>query len=372
MRIAVLSPSFLPAVGGMEFVAHSLAVEWRKQGHEVLVVNCVTDEATHPDATYSVAKFDLLRGAPRFGYHRFPFSGYTRRRIEKILDGFKPDFISAHMGYPTAHWLASTRPRRKYVVTCHGRDITLFDWGYRREYGIDRELRNGLNHSAGAIAISTHARRMMEELGVDPAVIRDIPNGVDLERFRKAVDFDFRGELGLDPSSLVVVSVGREHAQKAYATGIRAFAKVAQRIENACYVIVGDRAADHRPLVDSLGLGDRVRFPGVLQGDAMVGAYQQSDLFFSPSIWEMMPLVVLESMAVGLPAVVTNISGSQDLVVDGETGSIVEPEDETSMANALLELIEHPSMREDFRQAVLSRADGYSWDAISRRYLELA
>jgi glycosyltransferase involved in cell wall biosynthesis len=42
------------------------------------------------------------------------------------------------------------------------------------------------------------------------------------------------------------------------------------------------------------------------------------------------------------------------------------------MANALLELIEHPSMREDFRQAVLSRADGYSWDAISRRYLELA
>jgi len=97
----------------MELVAHSLAVEWGKQGHEVLIVNWVTDEATHPEATYLVAKFDLLRGAPRFGYHRFPFSGYTRRRIEKILDDFEPDFISAHMGYPTAHWLASTRPTRK-------------------------------------------------------------------------------------------------------------------------------------------------------------------------------------------------------------------------------------------------------------------
>ncbi|MDE0884170.1 MAG: glycosyltransferase family 4 protein [Myxococcota bacterium] len=372
MKIALLSTSFLPALGGMEFVVHSLAVEWGKQGHEVLVVNWSSDQATHPDANYSVAQFDLLRGAPRFGYHRFPFSGYTRRSIEKILNDFGPDFISAHMGYPTAHWLARMRTRRPYVVTCHGGDITLFDWGFRKRYGIDSELREGLNRSAGAIAISTHAHQMMSDLGVDSEVIKDITNGVDLDRFRKPVDFSFREELELDSSALIVLSVGRNHPQKAYPAGIRAFAKIAERVDNAYYVIVGKDASDHSALAASLGLGDRVLFPGPLQGEKMVGAYQQSTIFFSPSIWEMMPLVVLESMAAGLPSVVTNISGSQDLVLEGETGFIVEPGDEEAMADALIGLLEEAEIREKFRQAVLLRAEDFSWDRISRRYLELA
>ena len=174
MKIAIVCPSFLPSVGGMEFVAHSLAMEWRKQEHEVLVLNCVTDRVTHPEATYAVARFDLLRGASRVGFHRFPFSWYTRRSIDGILRKFEPDFISAHMGYPAGHWLSSMRPKRDYVVTCHGRDITLFDWGFRNQYGIDTELRNALDQSIGAIAISRHARKMMEDLGVDPGIIREV------------------------------------------------------------------------------------------------------------------------------------------------------------------------------------------------------
>ena len=74
LKIAIVSPSFLPSVGGMEFVAHSLAVEWGKQGHQVLVINWITDKATHPEANYKVARFDTLRGTARVGFHRFPWS----------------------------------------------------------------------------------------------------------------------------------------------------------------------------------------------------------------------------------------------------------------------------------------------------------
>ena len=101
MKIAVLTPSFLPSVGGMEFVVHSLAVEWGKQGHEVLVVNMVSDVATHPDANYAVARFENLRGAPRFGYHRFPFSGYTRRSIEEIASAIL-NLYQEHAAKPPA------------------------------------------------------------------------------------------------------------------------------------------------------------------------------------------------------------------------------------------------------------------------------
>ena len=272
MKIAILSPSFLPSVGGMEFVAHSPATEWGKQGHEVLVLNWLTEQVTHPEATYAVARFETLRGASRLGFHRFPFAWYTRRSIEAILRQFEPDFISAHMGYPSGYWLSSMRKRRDYVITCHGRDITLFDWGYRKEYGIDRELRDALNQSIGAIAISTHARKMMEDLGVDEDIIRDIPNGVDLERFRKTVDFNLRAKLKLDKDAVIVLSVGRDHPQKAYAAGIRAFAEVASAEKNVYYVIVGDNAIAHQALVNELDLSERVRLCDVLHGDDLVGA----------------------------------------------------------------------------------------------------
>ena len=83
-------------------------------------------------------------------------------------------------------------------------------------------------------------------------------------------------------------------------------------------------------------------------------------------------LVVLESMATGRPAVVTNISGSQDLVLDGETGFVVEPRDEEGLARALLELLQDEAKRERFGETAARRADDYSWDRISRRYLDLA
>jgi glycogen(starch) synthase len=371
LKIAIVSPSFLPSVGGMEFVAHSLAVEWGKQGHEVLIINWITDEATHPEANYKVARFDTLRGTARVGFHRFPWSWYACRGIKRILRDFEPDFISAHMGYPTGYWMSTLRPRQDYTITCHGRDITLFDWGHRNEYGIDKELRLGLNRSIGAIAISTHARKMMEDLGVDPQVICDIPNGVDLERFRKQVQFDLRARLDLPEEAMIILSVGREHPQKAYAAGISAFSQVAQAEDNVYYVIVGDNTRVHQPLVDKLSLSERVRLCDVIQGDDLVGTYQQADLFFSPSIWEMMPLVVLEAMATGLPAVVTDISGSQDLVATGETGFVVEPGATTAMSDALLNLIRDDQLREQFRHTTLERANDYSWDRISRRYLEV-
>jgi len=376
MRIAVAIPSFLPDVGGAEFVAHHLAVQWGKQGHEVCVVNWRADEVTHPEATYQVRRFRLLRGAPRIGYHRLPFSWYTVSDLNRLLADFAPDFISGHMGYPMGVYLDRLWPRRPYVVTCHGRDLTSFSWGYRVEYPIDRVLLDALSHSQGAIAISSFAHRLMSELGVPEQTIKDIPNGVDLDRFAKRVSFDLRTCFELPEDAIIVLSVGREHPQKAFATGIRAFAELVTAESRSQrpihYVVLGRGTSVNQALVNELGVSDRVHLCDGLHGDDLVGAYQQADVYFSPSIWEMMPLVVLESMAAHLPAVVTNVSGSQDLILDGETGHIVEAEDVPAMADALGCLVDSETRRRRFSEATRERVQDYSWDRISRLYLELA
>ncbi|MCS5636266.1 MAG: glycosyltransferase family 4 protein [Myxococcota bacterium] len=372
MRVALVSPSFLPTTGGAEFVVHNLAMEWGCQGHEVRVFNWLTDEAAHADATYAVSRFRVLRGAPRVGYHRFPWGWYTRRDLAAQLRDYAPDCISAHMGYPTGYYLDGLVPDCPRVITCHGGDLTLFGWGFRQRYDIDAILRDALEHSSGAIAISSFARKLMEELGVSSEKIFDIPNGVDLERFRRPVAFDLRDHFALGSEKRVLLSVGREHDQKAYATGLRAFARVAQVRPEAHYLLVGKGNGVHAQLCEELGIGDRVTLCEGLYGEDLVGAYQQADIFFSSSIWEMMPLVVLEAMAAGRPAVVTNISGSQDLIRSGENGLVVEPGDEEAMAQALLSLLADDDLMNSFSQATLSAAKGYSWDRVSRLYLELA
>ena len=70
MKIALITTSFLPAIGGAEFVVHHLAQQWSLQGHNVCVFNSLTDEIYHPDANYSVKKYRLIRGGKRFGFHR--------------------------------------------------------------------------------------------------------------------------------------------------------------------------------------------------------------------------------------------------------------------------------------------------------------
>jgi glycosyltransferase involved in cell wall biosynthesis len=370
MRIALITPSFLPATGGAEFVVHNLALEWGKQGHQVCVFNWLTADVTHPEANYAVSRFKILRGAPRFGYHRFPWSGYTKRDIRKQLNVFGPDCISAHMAYPTGYYLEGLMPGCPHVITCHGGDLTKFDWGFRKKYPIDSILRTALENCQGAIAISSFARNLMEELGVSPDRICDIPNGVDLERFRKSVDFDLRNHLGISQEKQIILSVGREHPQKAYAAGIHAFSEVAAVHPDAHYVLIGKGTSAHAKLCEALKIVDRVTFCDGLYGEDLVGAYHQADVFFSPSIWEMMPLVVLEAMAAGRPAVVTNVSGSQDLVSSGKNGLVVEPGDIRGMAESLLSLLSNDGLRDSFSRAMLECSENYSWNRISRQYLE--
>jgi glycosyltransferase involved in cell wall biosynthesis len=370
MRIALVSPSFLPSTGGAEFVVHNLALEWGKQGHEVRVFNWSTADATHPEANYSVSQFKLLRGAARFGYHQFPWGAYTRRTIRQQLNDFGPDCISAHMAYPTGYYLEGLMPECPHVITCHGGDLTKFDWGFRQKYAIDSILRTALENCKGAIAISSFARGLMEELGVSSHRIFDIPNGVDLGRFQKSVDFDLRGHFGIPQEKKVILSVGREHPQKAYESGIRAFSEVASVRKDVQYLLVGKGTSSHSELCEELGIGDRVILCDGLYGEDLVGAYHEADIFFSPSIWEMMPLVVLEAMAAGRPAVVTNVSGSQDLVVSGENGLVVEPGDVQGMAESLLALLSSDGLRDSFSQAMVECSEAYSWDRISRRYLD--
>lgn len=373
MRIALITTSFFPQVGGAEFVVHHLASQWVNQGHEVCIFKALPKySGQQENVQYNVRNFPVPPTYFKLSPHLFPFCRYVTWGIKREIEKFMPDIISAHFGYPIGVWLSKMRPLPKYLITCHGQELTKFHWGFRNRYNIDNVLAKALNDSIGAVAISSHARNLMLELGVKPNKIVEIPNGVDVERFRKKVGIDFRKRLEIPDRSTVILSVGREHSQKAYGAGIRAFSYIAGEIPDTYYVILGQGTGKWHSLVADLQLKGRVILCEGLQGDELIGAYQQADIFLSSSIWELMPLVVLEAMASGLPLVVTNVSGSQDLVQNGQNGFVVEPGDVEKMADAIRRLIVSRELRESLGALNLARSEDYSWDRISRRYLEAA
>jgi glycosyltransferase involved in cell wall biosynthesis len=104
-----------------------------------------------------------------------------------------------------------------------------------------------------------------------------------------------------------------------------------------------------RRLVSASGLADRVIFTGFVDDPVRVQA--ALDLYVAASRKEGLPLAVLEAMAAGLAVVATDVPGHRDVVVPGETGLLVAPEDPAELAEAVATLLSDPALRKSLGQA---------------------
>ncbi len=179
------------------------------------------------------------------------------------------------------------------------------------------------------------------EFRIPPDRLTTIPNGVDLGHFRPAREPRQAG-------APVIGCTARLHAKNDHATLLRAFAQVAVRWPEAQLLLVGRGPEEQRlrALATSLGLGSRIRFAGE-QAD-VVSFLQQMDLYVQTSVAEGMSNSVLEAMAAGLPVVATDVGGTPEVVVDGETGLLVPPRDPIALADAVRKLLEVPGWAETF------------------------
>ena len=183
----------------------------------------------------------------------------------------------------------------------------------------DRRL--PLNQVDQVVAGSSVMRRYLEELGVSTP-IRVIPNGVDLQKFRPidstAHKRRLRRELGLGQDWQVILAVGSITPRKGIDILVAAFARLSRRYQNAHLVLVGPllgargtaTSAFHQRLrrtIETAGLEDRVIFTGIVNN---VEDYMRAaDLFVLASRREGMPNAPLESMACGVPVIMTPFVG---------------------------------------------------------------
>ena len=168
-----------------------------------------------------------------------------------------------------------------------------------------------------------------------------------------------------------IISVGRLYPQKNQAMMIRAFAKVADEFPDWQLVIYGEGPlrAELEFLVSSFKLQNRVFLPG--RTEHVIEELRKSKIFCMSSDYEGMSNAMIEAICVGLPIVTTNVSGVNELVVDGENGFIVPCKNAIAMSNAIKAIIENKYMMESFSIKSKGKSSIFKLDFIVNQWEQL-
>ena len=155
-----------------------------------------------------------------------------------------------------------------------------------------------------------------------------------------------RSSLGLTTGRPLVVHVGNIRPHKGHETLIRAATRLAVSVPDAVIVSAGGEKFPGdlervRSLAAALGVSDRVRFLGRIEDARPLLA--AADVVVNPSEVEGLPLVLLEALALARPVVATAVGGVPSVVIDGETGRLIQPGDPDALADAIADVLSHPS-----------------------------
>jgi len=151
---------------------------------------------------------------------------------------------------------------------------------------------------------------------------------------------------------------------------IRAFAILRERFPLAKLTIVGEgrEAPSLRALAGSLG-GNGIRFVGRIDPAALPRMLDEAELFVNSSVVDNQPLSILEAFAAGLPVVSTPTGGIAELVRDGETGLVVDPNDPPSMAAAIERMLRDPQHARSMAQRARRELEQYTWSHVREGWL---
>lgn len=197
--------------------------------------------------------------------------------------------------------------------------------------------------AAALVAVSLAMKRKLIELGAPPQKVYHNAYGVDCHRFG-----------GADPSAAppLFVAVGRFTEKKAPQITISAFAKVLGVCPDASLRMVGEGPLleECRALAKNLGIVHAIDFMGGQQHSVVQREMQGARCFVQHSVvapsgdCEGTPVSILEAGATGLPVVSTRHGGIPDVVIEGQTGFLVDEGDSSGMANRMMQLAEQPGL----------------------------
>ncbi|WP_395682518.1 glycosyltransferase [Dokdonella sp.] len=349
MRILHVGKYYAPQRGGIERHTQALAEASVRDGDQTCVL-------VHQPAGIRAHARDSINGVEvrRVGCLAAPL--YTPlgpgfpRELARAVREFRPDLLHLHLPNPSIFFalLLPAARRLPWIVHWHA-DVPpdAPDWRLRIAYRFYRPFEQAMLARANwIIATSQSYLHASQALARWKEKVAIVPLGIDAVEAGAA-----RPDLW-PASGLRLLAVGRLGRYKGFDVLLKALA----RVPDASLLLVGDGecARELRALARSEGIESRIAFAGDVDDATLAGAYAGADLFVLPSLdrGEAFGLVLLEAMRARLPVVASAIRGSGvgEVVVDGDTGLLVEPGHADALA-ATIERMRDPALRARFGAA---------------------
>jgi glycosyltransferase involved in cell wall biosynthesis len=329
-------------VGGSERHLLALLPALRAQGHDVIFVG-LDDPARDPQPFYDALDLEAVRiPAPR------DLDPALAVRLRRELRRLKPEVVHTHLVHADLYGALAAGPAA-LVSTKHNDDP--FRTGSFRH--VERAL---TRRARRVIAISESLRRFnVERVGLPAAKLDVVHYGLDAP----PAAWGANPPSDVPDSARVLLAICRLVPQKGLDVAVAALGRVRERHPDAVLVVLGEGP---EPIA-----GDGVHVLGRV-GD--VGAWlERAELLVHPVRWEGFGIAVLEAMLAGLPVVASGVSSIPELVVDGETGYLVPPDDPAALAAALLRVLDDPG---GLGEAGLRRARAeFSVERMARKTLDV-
>ena len=282
-------------------------------------------------------------------------------RLAADLRARRPDIVHTHSS--KAGILGREAARRAGV---RGVVHTAYGWSFHQFQNpvagaLFRFLeRRAARTTSRLVAVSDAVRNQGIEAAVGrPDQYTTILNAVDLGRFlsirpaRGTVPI--REKLGLPDGAPIVAMIGNFKKQKAPEDFVAVAARVAGRAQGAHFVFVGDgvRRSEIEERAASSGFADRIHFVG-WRGD-VDEILAETSVVLQTSLWEGLPMSVLQAMAAARPVVATEVDGTKEAVSDGTTGFLCPPRDIAKLSDRVLSLLEDVGLARQMGEAGRAR-----------------
>jgi phosphatidylinositol alpha 1,6-mannosyltransferase len=363
MRVAYFTESLFPLVDGVSRTLARLFETLETRGIEFIVFSPFVPDRVSWSSRVRRVRF--FRFPP---YPDYRVSLPLQRSVRREMRAFRPDLVHVVSPTPMAFW--AQRLAREVgapvVASFHTHFVSYF-----RYYRVGRLEPFGWSllraFYGGCERVYAPSESIIGELRA-----RGIPNlelwsrGIDLGGFSpEHADQGVRAEAGADVGTPILLLVSRLVREKDLEDLVAVDRQLRDRGVRFRLVLVGDgpmREELERRLPDA-------HFAGYRAGADLARWYASADVFVFPSTTETLGNVVLEALASGLPAVVVDRGGPQDLIRHGHNGFVARANDPASLAGHLEPLLRDPGLRRRMAGAARASATSRDWEEINDRLL---
>ena len=224
------------------------------------------------------------------------------------------------------------------------------------------------------IGVSDHTRlELIRYEKMSPRKVVTIPNGIDPSKLEGKIDKKaLLKDLNINNRNPVIGFCGRIAEQKGLIYLLQALPAICSSFPEAVVLLAGDgplrQDLEHRS--QEMGIGDKVKFLGTRQD--IPSLLKVFDVFVLPSIFEGLPMVVLEAMAAGCPVVATDVGGTSTAIDNGKTGILVGPENPGELARGITALLTDRELRNRIIAAAKESVNNnFSAKKMTQRYEQL-